>query len=74
MIARECSIHHAPIVAVPAQPISRCPNCHYMSRHLSFDHCPECGRRMQIEEPEPQWRCPSCDPDEQDLAEARPEE
>lgn len=56
-----CPVHHVPLVIVPAQPLSRCPNCHYMTHHLRFEHCPECGRRMQIEEPEPMERCPKCD-------------
>lgn len=60
MMATECSIHHVPLELVPAEPCSRCPNCHYMTHHLHFDHCPKCGRRMQIEQPEAEWHCPAC--------------
>jgi tRNA(Ile2) C34 agmatinyltransferase TiaS len=31
-----------------------------MTHHLRFDLCPECGTRMEIEQPEPSWRCPLC--------------
>lgn len=62
MRTRECPIHHIPMEVVPADPISRCPNCHYMTHHLHFDLCPSCGRRMQIEEPEPREHCPACEP------------
>lgn len=66
MNVRECPVHHTPMEAVPAELISRCPNCHYMTHHLHFDLCPACGRRMQIEEPEPHERCPVCERAETD--------
>jgi DNA-directed RNA polymerase subunit RPC12/RpoP len=59
-MANKCSIHHVPLEMTPAEPRSRCPNCHYMTHHLRFDLCPECGRRMEIEQPEAAWRCPMC--------------
>ena len=46
-------IVQGPLELVPAEPRSRCPNCHYMTHHLRFDLCPECGSRMEIEQPEP---------------------
>jgi hypothetical protein len=60
MSVQECARHHVAMELVPAEPRSRCPNCHYMTHHLQFDFCPTCGRRMQIEEPEPHWRCELC--------------
>jgi hypothetical protein len=59
-MATECSLHHVPLALVPAEPRSRCPNCHYMTRHLHFDRCRECGARMEIEQPEPECQCPLC--------------
>lgn len=59
-MVRECPVHHVPLEVVPAEPLSRCPNCHYMTHHLRFDDCPECGHRMEIEQPEPSWHCPLC--------------
>jgi hypothetical protein len=66
MSIRECPIHQTQLEVVPAAPIARCPNCHSMRHSLQFGHCPECGRRMQIEEPEPRQRCPICEAAQQD--------
>jgi rubrerythrin len=33
-----------------------------MTHRVQFDHCTQCGHRMLIEEPEPHWRCPLCQP------------
>lgn len=58
-----CSQHHVAMEIVPAEPQARCLSCGYVTRHLQFEHCRECGSRMHIEEPEPHWRCsvlPSC--------------
>ena len=62
MSVRCCPVHHVPLEVVPAQPMSRCPNCHYMTHHLQFAECPECGRRLQIEAAEPREQCPVCEP------------
>lgn len=61
MTLPECPRHHVRMEIVPSEPLSRCPNCHYMTHHLQFEDCPECGRRMEIEEPEPRYRCPACE-------------
>jgi DNA-directed RNA polymerase subunit RPC12/RpoP len=62
MIVHECPYHHVPMRVVPAEPRSRCPGCGYMTHRVQFDHCIQCGHRMLIEEPEPHWRCPLCQP------------
>lgn len=63
-MVRECPIHHEPLETVPAEPVSRCPNCRYTTSHLHFENCPECGRKLQIEAPPPRERCPACEPSE----------
>jgi predicted RNA-binding Zn-ribbon protein involved in translation (DUF1610 family) len=60
MTVQICPHHRVAMEIVPAEPRSRCPNCGYMTHHLQFENCRECGRRMQIEEPEPHWHCPLC--------------
>jgi DNA-directed RNA polymerase subunit RPC12/RpoP len=69
MIAHECSLHHVPMEVIPAEPRSRCPGCGYLTHHLQFAHCPECGHRLLIEEPEPRWHCPECSPKRERQAE-----
>jgi hypothetical protein len=58
----ECPRHQIPMEIVPAELRSRCTACGYTTRHVQFEHCPQCGRRMLIEEPEPHWHCPQCVP------------
>ena len=60
MTPHTCRIHNVPLEVIVEDPISRCPNCHYATHHVGFEHCPECGRRMVIEEPEPRQVCPLC--------------
>jgi ribosomal protein S27AE len=62
MTVQLCPYHRVVMEIVPAEPRSRCPNCGYMTHHLQFEHCRQCGHRMQIEEPEPHWHCPLCVP------------
>jgi hypothetical protein len=60
--APECPHHHQPMELVPAEPRARCVACGYLTEHLRFERCPECGHRLHIEEPEPHWHCPACAP------------
>ena len=59
-MANVCPRHHEPLELVPADPVSRCPSCHYMTHHLQFSQCPQCGHRMEITQLEPELRCPAC--------------
>jgi hypothetical protein len=55
-----CGTHRVPLEILPAEPRSRCSSCGYMTHHLRFEHCPECGVRLVIEQPDPRWECPLC--------------
>lgn len=63
MTVPECPVHHVQMEARPAEPRARCPHCGYVTRHLSFERCRDCGQVLHIEEPEPQWHCPRCVPE-----------
>lgn len=60
MTAPECPRHHVPMELLPSELVARCPNCGYRTSHVQFEHCPQCRRKLEIEEPEPRWRCPLC--------------
>lgn len=62
MNAPTCSRHQVEMEIAPAEPRSRCRACGYLTHHLRFSHCPECGQRLLIEEPAPHWHCPLCAP------------
>jgi hypothetical protein len=62
MTTQLCPVHRVPMSIIPAEPRSRCPNCGGASARLQFEHCPECGHRMVIEEPAPHWHCSLCVP------------
>jgi ribosomal protein L37E len=62
MTLHACPVHHIAMEPVPAQPRTRCTHCGYMTHHVQFGRCRECGNGMVIEEPEPRWHCPKCAP------------
>jgi ribosomal protein L37E len=68
MTTPACAQHHIPMESRTTEPRARCPHCGYMTYHLTFDRCRECGQPMHIEEPEPHWYCPLCAPSKQEQA------
>jgi hypothetical protein len=62
MSAPICPRHQIEMEIAPAEPRSRCRACGFLTHHLRFDHCPECGQRLLIEEPASHWHCPMCAP------------
>jgi len=62
MKAPKCPRHQVEMEIAPAEPRSRCRACGFLTHHLRFAHCPECGQRLLIEEPAPHWHCPECVP------------